>query len=247
MILPFDRSKYAGFANHLCFLGRHRGRRRADEDAIWIDGVTRELSSWTPLTPLRAVADDVPGVRPGPWAHEDEIAALQGAGYRPVLRVSYMERDRHHVPQPVSVAASIDVVRSADAACAFAAVQAEGFADGDADANAWWAAHFADAAQRNRLDPQQTLYLARVDGEPAACALLLRDAGVAGIHAVATRPAFRRRGLAQALLERACADAATQYDLHRVILQAISGSHAESYYTHLGFRCHYRLALWQRP
>jgi GNAT superfamily N-acetyltransferase len=47
------------------------------------------------------------------------------------------------------------------------------------------------------------IYLATYAGQPAASATLWPYAGVAGIYSVATRPRFRRRGLASAVVEAA--------------------------------------------
>jgi len=46
------------------------------------------------------------------------------------------------------------------------------------------------------------LFLARVNGEPAAAAALWPFQGVAGVYSVATRPRFRGLGLAYAVVER---------------------------------------------
>ncbi len=77
-------------------------------------------------------------------------------------------------------------------------------------------------------------YLAEWDGQPVGCAQLFLEAGVVGIYAVGTLPAFRRRGIASALVEHLMRDAMAHGDL--VCLQAIAGSAAERVYTRLGFR-----------
>lgn len=56
-------------------------------------------------------------------------------------------------------------------------------------------------------EPDWSLYLARVDGRPAAAAILFVHAGVGYFADAATDPAFRRRGLHSALLVRRLRDA----------------------------------------
>ncbi len=77
-------------------------------------------------------------------------------------------------------------------------------------------------------------YLAEWDGEPAGCAQLFQEAGVAGIYAVGTLPAFRRRGIASALVGHLVREAMAHGDC--VCLQVIAGSPAERLYSRLGFR-----------
>lgn len=61
--------------------------------------------------------------------------------------------------------------------------------------------------------PGLTLYLADLDGRPAATAAAHLDDGAVGIFGVATARWARRRGLATALTARAMADAAPHADL----------------------------------
>jgi hypothetical protein len=56
--------------------------------------------------------------------------------------------------------------------------------------------------------PGWSLYLARLDGQPAAAATLYVDASVGYLADATTNPAFRRRGLQSALLRRRIRDAA---------------------------------------
>lgn len=234
------------FANHLAFLARHRGTRRDEPDGVWIDGASPELSTWTPLSSMNALPPALPAVRPGPWATARDLATLRERGYRPGANLSYMERDREPSVPRNDPDVTVEVARSEAALREFAAVQAAGFLSGSASDDAWWSALFLEMALKSRLDWQQTFYLARVFGEAVACTLVVRESGVAGIYAVATRPPFRRRGLARVLLERACDDAATMYGLARVILQATTGDEPEAYYARLGFTTRYQLAVWRR-
>jgi GNAT superfamily N-acetyltransferase len=77
-------------------------------------------------------------------------------------------------------------------------------------------------------------YLAEWDGEPAGCAQLFLEAGIAGIYAVGTLPAFRRRGIASTLVGHLVREAMAHGDC--VCLQVIAGSPAERIYARLGFQ-----------
>ncbi|MCC7071658.1 MAG: GNAT family N-acetyltransferase [Deltaproteobacteria bacterium] len=246
MDLPLSSPDHALFANHLSFLARHRGNRRDEERGVWIDGASDELSTWTPLGPMSELPAGLPAVRPAPWTAAHDVAVLRERGYHAGSLVSYMERDRDASLARVDPAATVEVARSEVALREFAAVQAAGFLSGADGDDAWWAALFTEMALKNRLDPTQTLYVARVGDLAAACTLVVRDSGVAGIYAVATRPQFRRRGLARVLLERASDDAASIHGITRVILQATTGGEPEAYYARLGFTTRYQLAVWRQ-
>lgn len=241
------RPEFAAFGNHLVFLARHRGRMRMDRSGVYIDGAVASLSSYTPWPESSTLPCSLPAVRLAPWSPCDWPARLREAGYGPAERLAYMQSTGSHGRGEESPEVSIEAARSASALREFAAVQAEGFATGVAEVDGWWAPFFAEQAARNGGDAEQTFYLARVGGTAAATTLVLRAQGVAGIYAVATRPAYRRRGLARALLDRARTDAMAQYGIDRVILQAVSGSYPEAYYAKLGFRCTHELAVWRTP
>jgi Acetyltransferase (GNAT) domain len=81
---------------------------------------------------------------------------------------------------------------------------------------AYVAGHAVPAAIREQFkvnvrpwlgEPDWSLYLARVDGRPAAAAILFVHSGVGYFADAATDPAFRRRGLHLALLVRRLRDA----------------------------------------
>jgi GNAT superfamily N-acetyltransferase len=96
---------------------------------------------------------------------------------------------------------------------------------------------------KNYSAPEQSLYVLRVDGDPASVTLVLRSGPVTGIYAVATKPAYRGRGLASALLAQARRDAAGG----RLTLQVVEGSDAERLYLKLGFRPAFRSPHFRRP
>ncbi|MFZ5825448.1 MAG: GNAT family N-acetyltransferase, partial [Bacillota bacterium] len=61
-----------------------------------------------------------------------------------------------------------------------------------------WITH---AAGRELASPRYQYFIARVDGEPAACGALVDVGSPARLEYVATRPAFQGRGLALALVQ----------------------------------------------
>jgi GNAT superfamily N-acetyltransferase len=246
MLEAFERPEFAAFGNHLAFLGKHRGRLNVDASGWTLTGASDELSCWTPRTDTVAVPSWCKAVRLAPWAGAVWDECLPRAGFAPGERLAYMELERLALAHRTAGNVTIEVARSGTALREFAAVQAAGFATGDAAVDDWWRPFFTEVALANRLDAEQSFYLARVGDEAAATTLVVRAAGVAGIYAVATHPEFRRRGLAQALLARACADAAAEHGIERVILQATAGSYPERYYAKLGFRQAYVLTVWRR-
>jgi ribosomal protein S18 acetylase RimI-like enzyme len=95
----------------------------------------------------------------------------------------------------------IDLVRDSDTLRLFSAVSAAGFGY---DTEVMEALH-----PPALLDvPDITCYLARVNDEPAATALRFTSHGIAQLTRVSTLPAFRNRGLGEAVTRRATADGA---------------------------------------
>lgn len=77
--------------------------------------------------------------------------------------------------------------------------------------------------------PAARYYIAWVDGAPAATAMCFQTERAGLIESVATRPAFRRRGLASALIAQIQADASTP------LLLDVEADDAERIYTRRGF------------
>jgi ribosomal protein S18 acetylase RimI-like enzyme len=95
-------------------------------------------------------------------------------------------------------------------------------------------------------DARSTFYLGIVSGQPVATLHLLCDGATAGIYAVATLRAFRRRGIASAMIARAVADArAAGCDL--ICLSTDAGGAAERLYERLGFERAFESTLWVEP
>jgi GNAT superfamily N-acetyltransferase len=77
--------------------------------------------------------------------------------------------------------------------------------------------------------PSVRYYIAWVDGEPAATAMCFQTATAGLVESVATRPAYRRRGLASALIARIQAETCTP------LLLDVEEANAERIYVRRGF------------
>lgn len=221
------------FDNHLRFLATHRGDLRYRGRDIFVEGPTPALTSFVPGHPESRIPDDAAAVRLAPWSGTGWSERLEPLGLKPAEALSYMELANARLPLgPPS--AAVTCVADDEGADAFASVQAAGFATGNREVDEWWAGYFAEQARLNHRNAEQTFYLGWAEERPVTSTLVVRTPGVTGIYAVATLPAFRRRGISAAVLDRARRDALAR-DHERVILQAVNGSYAETYYAKLGF------------
>jgi GNAT superfamily N-acetyltransferase len=88
-----------------------------------------------------------------------------------------------------------------------------------------------------------TLYLARLEGEPVGAGVLTEWAGALGIYGVATLLKARGHGVGTALVRRMKQDARPDLPL---CLQAETGSGTQHWYERLGFRVAYDRTGWTR-
>jgi hypothetical protein len=126
-------------------------------------------------------------------------AALLRAAYEKGYDWMRFVRDAH--PPRFKVAADVEVVEvdESDEDAPFGQIAALGFG-----LPPWVASLFAPLPAL----PDWRCYLARIDGEPKACAAMLLDGEVAGLGIAATLEGGRRRGCQLALLGRRIEDAA---------------------------------------
>ena len=95
-------------------------------------------------------------------------------------------------------------------------------------------------------EPCNTFYIAYLEGQPVGVTHLICDEGTAGIYAVGTLRAHRRRGVATALMVRAVHDAqAAGCDV--IGLRTLAGGDAERLYAALGFVPAHQSVLWTTP
>jgi GNAT superfamily N-acetyltransferase len=93
------------------------------------------------------------------------------------------------------------------------------------------------------LEPGNTFYLGCLDGQPVGTLHLLVDGPTAGIYAVGTAKAHRRRGVSTTLMARAIRDAqAGGCDL--VCLSTDGGGYAETLYAKVGFERTFSSEMW---
>jgi ribosomal protein S18 acetylase RimI-like enzyme len=87
-----------------------------------------------------------------------------------------------------------------------------------------------------------SVYLARLDGDPAACLVTLQTDGDCGVYLVATAPSGRRRGLALGLMRQALLDA-REAGASTSSLQATSAG--QPLYARLGYRDLGVIEMWE--
>jgi GNAT superfamily N-acetyltransferase len=122
--------------------------------------------------------------------------------------------------------------------------QARAFATVHGGSQAWARRLSLASTVEGMLDEANTFYLAYLEGAPAGTLHLLRDGTTAGIYAVTTVRAHRRKGIGSMLTARAIADArAAGCDV--VCLSTDAGGYAERLYTELGFVTAFESQVWQ--
>jgi len=226
--------------NHLAFLAAQRGEVRRSAAGIEVVGDSDEFSAWIPLTADTEIPSGTTTVRLVPWSGDGWEERLAKAGFEPAEVLVHMEAP---ATSDRSAGEPVRAITSDEDAVVFADVQSAVFLDDDDPELEWWRKAFREMALRNYREPDQSFYLLRVDGDPASVTLVLRTGQVFGVYAVATKPAYRGRGLASRLLAQARRDAAGG----RLTLQVIEGSDAERLYLNLGFRPAFRSPHFRRP
>jgi ribosomal protein S18 acetylase RimI-like enzyme len=85
-------------------------------------------------------------------------------------------------------------------------------------------------------------YVGYDGGEPVSTTAIVIGCGAVGVYNVATVPGFRRRGLGEAVMRHAVADAQRRHGLERVILQSTPAGY--KLYERMGFRTITRVAVY---
>jgi GNAT superfamily N-acetyltransferase len=99
------------------------------------------------------------------------------------------------------------------------------------------------AAMTAFANPDANVYFARVDGVAAACLVTVEEAGDCGVYLVATRPVYRRQGLAGALLAQSLRDA-RDHGCATSSLQATRAGYPV--YRRLGYADIGEISMWER-
>lgn len=149
-------------------------------------------------------------------------------------------RDAH--PPRFSPPAGVEVIEVEDEAEPFGMIAATGFG-----LPPWASSFFADL----HLNPNWHCYLARVEDEPAACAAMFLQNGLAELGIAATLEPARGRGCQTALLHRRITDATAAgcHTLSAKTGERTPGRPSTSYGNLLraGFEEAYLRPNWQRP
>ncbi|HEY2774712.1 MAG TPA: GNAT family N-acetyltransferase [Candidatus Binatia bacterium] len=162
---------------------------------------------------------------------DDDLAALlESEGVGRFGNSPGMACDKRLDDKPLPAGASIERVHGGDGARAFAAVSASAYATYGMP---------PDVATKQFADhrffelPQVAAFIARLDGTPAAAAMVLVSHGVAGIYWVGTTPEARGRGLAEA-----CTRAATNagFDMGAKFAALQASVMGEPIYLRMGYR-----------
>lgn len=227
--------------NSLVFYEQYRGRVREQHGTFLLES-DRPDFSYAVLGPdKKTLPDTTRLVHVAPWSG-DWDAELSARGFVPQAGMIWMTLER--LTQTPDADVAIRVAQSEQEWEIFSEIQTRGFLEDEASYRDWhdWL-HAANL--RNRGAADQVFYIADFGEQSAGVTLLLRRGDVAGIYAVATLPAFRRRGISTALLTRAVADARTA-GASTVTLQVNTGSPAESFYRNLGFVEAFGTRIWSR-
>lgn len=110
----------------------------------------------------------------------------------------------------------------------------------------WFKRMALSTALAGILEPDNRFYIAYADGQPAGTTHVLRDGATAGIYAVGTLKAYRKRGVATTLLARAVRDA-LDAGCDVIALRTLAGGDAMRLYTLLGFDIAHESVLWATP
>jgi GNAT superfamily N-acetyltransferase len=166
----------------------------AAERGAVADGHLEAATRWAATRGARCCVPVAPGA-PEAAAAEEWLA---GHGFEPGYAWMKFVRDAH--PPRFKVASDVEVAEVTDPAAApFGMIAATGF-----ELPAWAAAFFAALPGRRGW----RCYVARLGGEPQACAAMLIDGAVAEFGVAATLEPARGRGCQLALLDRRIRDAA---------------------------------------
>jgi GNAT superfamily N-acetyltransferase len=170
------------------------------------------------------------------------LGALAGAGLCPafLLNVVYTMPGATEGHGPVDV--TVQEIGIEERARDFATVLVEGFGVPQEALEGT-----ERSAQIEYAAPEWRVYLASVDGHPAAMATLYVDGDTASIDAMATVPRYRRRGCQAALLQRCIADAA-RAGCDLLVSQTRPSSTSERNMARAGFQIAYTKMLYSdRP
>lgn len=170
----------------------------------------------------------------GLWtrAHTDAAleAVLPAAGFVPVIALPVMVLEARPAARPAPAGAEIRRVADLAGVEDFKVADLAGFASDDEDRAAVESA-FRDPA--SLLGPDVAGFVAYVEGVPAAAAMSFTALGVTRVGWVGTMPAYRRRGLGEAVTR---ASVLAGFDRGATVAALESSPMGLSLYVSMGFR-----------
>jgi GNAT superfamily N-acetyltransferase len=212
-------------------------------DVDFLNTVHRLLPDEADL--VRPIADTWRAAGVGPWLElmpapgfERLAGELSAVGGRQVGFLVVLERELP-APAPAATPPGVEVERVGDAVDEFARVIATGHEVPEA--------RLEGAIARCRLHARvdgARLYLAAVDGTPAAAAVLFVMGDVAYLANASTLPSLRRRGCQGALIQRRLTDAA-EAGCRQACVLTEWGSQSHDNVARAGFRAAYTKAVWR--
>lgn len=232
--------------NQLQLHARSRAPRREREGATCFEDPSPNHRYWL-IDRAIALPEELREVRTAPGARIT-AGELAGLGFQSDGALRYLWRG---VPEHAAPRAEVEIERArADRwpmpreafLQVFSEVQAQGYAVAGKPPD------LVETLARNRRGAgaaDETWYLASIDGTPAAAAHTFFADGLLGIYGVATLPAFRKRGLASALLLASFAEA-RELGAEAVTLQTWADSAPERLYRQHGFVPAFDVGLWVR-
>ncbi len=224
-LVIFSRAVLGAGLNFACRIRSDEASIEAllDEIVVWF--AARHVSPQVRVSPMTRPANVIP--------------LLQARGFVQTEAETQMALAAEDAGPPANPRVSVEKV-GRDEVDRWAAIQNIGFG-GDGNPGTL----FAEMARAAASSPGTTLYLARLDGEPACAGTLTAWESVHGIYGVATLPDRRGQGVATALV-RHLVRAARAHGDAPVCLQVQTGTATQRWYERLGFRVVYDRTGWGR-
>lgn len=231
--------------NHLTFLATHRGAVRREGETYFIESDRPEFSYAILGRDIHAqkLPNVVKTVQHLPWSGIS-IGELKTAGFVPTIGLSYMVLAADASGWKSKPDLTIVHSHETEHFETFSEVQSRGFNETQEDFENWYP-WLRDANFRNQHNKDQFFYVGRLGREAVGTALTVVDGNTAGIYAVATLPAHRKKGISTAIMKQAVSDAIAR-GCTTITLQVKQDSYVEAFYSHLGFKRIFVSGMYRR-
>jgi len=227
--------------NHLYFLSSFRGERESTPEAEYIHSDSSFFNiaipssldkiSLIPSQFLIYAYDFLQGKIP------DDLKKFIGLSY---MKLSNYENNRKENSElKIKLASSEKDIED------FSLAQAKGFATSDNDFKEWYP-WLLERNMKNLNNENSRFYTGYINNEPSATGLSIMRNNIAGIYAVATIKAHRKKHLSTSIMKKLVNDAA-ELKVDTVTLQVDSDSHAHDFYKKLGFEDAFHCTVYKKP